>query len=107
MVNKSVAAAFYICASICGKDGVISSQEEALLTESFKLEFNIDDNDINILFDQFFESEALIDSYLEEVIDPDLRKKVVAIAELSAAADGLDIRENLALQRTKLTWSNT
>ena len=105
MVEDSIAAAFHICISICGKDGIVSSREEEILTDSFKSEFNIGDNDLDILFDQFFESEVHIDSYLDKVIDAKLRKKVIHIAELSASADGLDIRENLALQRTKLAWS--
>ena len=104
MVDDNTKAAFNICACICAQDGIISSQEEASIAASFKSQFQINDDDVEALFDDFFESTLHIDAYLEKVTDADLRKKISAIAESSAAADGLALKENIALERARMIW---
>ena len=104
MINEEIEAAFNICACICGKDGVISSEEEAAITEKFMSVFNLCDEEINTLFDLFFESKGQIDIALERLKDKDLRRLIIDISAFSAAADGMDVRENIALQRAKLVW---
>lgn len=104
MIYEEIEAAFNICACICGKDGVISALEEKAISEKFKSLFNLNDEDINTLFDRFFESQVQIDQYASVIKDEELQRLVFEISEYSAAADGMDIRENIALQRTKLTW---
>ena len=104
MIDNCTKTAFNICACICAQDGIISSQEEASLIANFKLQFQINDDDVEALFDDFFESTLHIDSYLKKVTDTDLRKKITAIAQSSAAADGLAIKENIALERIKMIW---
>ena len=104
MISEKIEAAFNICACICGKDGIISSEEEEAITQKFKSAFNLCVEDINTLFDRFFESKVQIDNYVNVITDKELQRLIVDISEFSAAADGMDVRENIALQRTKLLW---
>ena len=104
MINEETEAAFNICACICGKDGVISGVEEEAITQKFKSSFNLNDEDINSLFDRFFESKMKVDQYCSVITDEELQRLVFDISEFSAGSDGMDVRENIALQRIKLTW---
>ena len=104
VINEEIEAAFNICACICGKDGIISREEEEAITQKFKSAFNLCVEDINTLFDRFFESKVQIDNYVNVITDKELQRLIVDISEFSAAADGMDVRENIALQRTKLLW---
>jgi len=104
VINEDVKSAFNICVSICGQDGVISGQEEEAIIDKFKSMFELDDEDFDDLFGKFFETNDHIDSYLEKVTNIDLQRKVLLISEYSASRDGLDVRENIALQRVKLVW---
>ena len=104
MVNEEIEAAFNICACICGKDGIISSVEEEAIAQKFTSAFNLCLEDIDDLFDRFFESKMQIDNYVNLITNKELQRLVCDISEFSAAADGMDIRENIALQRTKLLW---
>ena len=42
--------------------------------------------------------------YINVITDKELQRLIIDISESSAAADGTDVRENIALQRTKLLW---
>ena len=104
MVDKEVKAGFYVCASICGKDGVISEIEESSLIENFKSNFDLNDCDLEQLFEDFFNSTEHIDQYLKRVTTQSLKSLMYEIAKVSASSDDLDFRENIALERTKLVW---
>lgn len=104
VINDEIEAAFNICASICGRDGVISSQEEAAIIDSFKSIYGTEDVDLDALFENFFSSNNHIEVYLAKVVDVGLQKKIIDMSEFCASIDDLDIRENIALERTKLLW---
>lgn len=93
-----------ICACICGQDGVISQTEEDVIFEQFSKLMGLTTSQINSAFDNFFTSEQQIDDYLSLVLEEDLKIAILDIARISAAADGLDIRENIALQRAIIFW---
>jgi hypothetical protein len=104
VIDRDIETAFNICVCICSQDGVVSSQEEAAVVDKFKSIFNLEDSNLDDLFDRFFSSKNHIDTYLDKITDVDLQKKIVDISEFSASTDGLDIRENIALQRAKIAW---
>lgn len=104
MIDKTIKSAFNVCATICGQDGIISSKEELCLIAHFSELFGLHDQDFEYLFDDFFDSNSTFDDFLEAITDKELRQKIITIAEASASADGLDIKENIALNRAKLVW---
>lgn len=97
-----------VAACICGKDGIISEAEEEkifdIVNESFPT-FIISDFDVAL--DEFFDSDDQIEDYLEKITDPLKRKFTLKLSELSASVDGLDIRENIALQKVYTIWGIT
>ena len=94
-----------IAACVCGKDGVISRKEEQaiykIVQERFP-DFNADD--IESAFNEFFDSSLQIEDYLSLIDDNDLRQFTLELAEESASADGLNIKENIALEKAYLLW---
>jgi len=104
MIEKEVQAGFNICASICGQDGIISEVEELALIDKFTSTFGLTRGEVEQLFEEFFNSTEHIDEYLAQVVNSDLRLLVYEISKKSAASDDLDIRENIALERARLTW---
>ena len=104
MIDKEVRAGFYICASICGQDGIISETEERALVERFKNNFGLNESELDQLFDDFFDSSNNFEDYLKQVLDIDLRVLLLKIAEDTAASDELEIRENIALKRAGIIW---
>jgi hypothetical protein len=103
-MNREVKAGFFVCASICGKDGVISEVEELSIVSEFESAFGLKKIDIEQLFDDFFNSPEHIDTYLSRVKMVEIRKTVYEVSKLCASSDDLDIRENIALERTRKTW---
>lgn len=53
---------------------------------------------------EYFEEALQIEEYLEPIVDVELRPFVLQLARLSASADGLDPRENVALERAFDFW---
>ena len=104
MVDKEVKAAFYVCASICGKDGIISELEELTIIQKFMSNFGLNESDLEQLFEDFFNSKHHIDEYLKRVTTKSLRGLIYEIARVSATSDDLDVRENIALERARLVW---
>lgn len=102
--HKQIKSAFNVCATICGQDGIISSQEELSLISHFSDFFGLQKQDFDALFDEFFESESTFDDFLKAINEKELRNNILFIAKESASADGLDIKENIALNRAKLVW---
>jgi hypothetical protein len=65
--------------------------------------------DINeALFDQaltdYFDSGDQIEDYLGQIEGDELRRFTLHLAKTSAGADGLDIRENIALEKAYIIW---
>ena len=94
-----------IAACICGRDGVISEAEECIM---FQLASNkcpsLKSEDFEKVLDEYFDSDNQIEDYLEQVVDVELRKFALMLSEKSASADGLDIRENIALSKAYALW---
>lgn len=105
MASNKPSACVKIAACICGKDGVISQAE---LTKMFELtarqfpKFNHDlfENAI----DEFFDSEDDIEDLLLLVDDENLREFTLHLSAQSAAADGLNPKENIALEKACEVW---
>jgi hypothetical protein len=63
--------------------------------------------DFDTYMDEFFDSDEQIEDYIRQIGDRSLRDFVISLAEKSASADGLDPRENVALQKILAVWSDT
>ncbi|WP_272192216.1 hypothetical protein, partial [Acinetobacter baumannii] len=57
--------------------------------------------------DEFFDSEDQLEDYLRQISDKEIRKFVLHLAEISAGADELHNRENIALEKAFLIWGVT
>lgn len=85
------------CLAICGHDGLISQGEEKCLFELFSDHYSIDKQTFDLVVDKFFESNSTLEDFLSKISD---QKMILSWAEKAAQADGLDIRENIALQKS-------
>ncbi|MEH6639258.1 MAG: hypothetical protein V7717_08300 [Porticoccaceae bacterium] len=105
MSINTLSACTWIAACICAKDGVISEVEEQtmfrILDERFP-DFNAEYFESALT--EYFNSNRQIEDYLALVDDKVLRRFALDLAELSASADGLDVRENIALEKAYLIW---
>lgn len=98
-------ACLKVAACICGKDGVISELEERTLLERFQNRFpDFGIEEFDRVLTEFFDSNDQIEDFLSLISDPELRRFTLKLAEESAAADGLDIKENIALEKARLFW---
>jgi hypothetical protein len=105
MTLNTVGACIKIAACICGKDGVISEAEELKMLQILEVSFpEFDSDSFETTLTEFFSSDSQIEEYLSQVDDEDLRQFTLKLAEESASADGLDTRENIALQKAYLIW---
>jgi len=103
-VNKIVNC-IKVAACICGKDGVISELEEQAIFKIVIEHFpNVKADDIELALNEFFASNVQIEEYLALIEDNDLRNFTLYLAEESASADGLDLKENIALEKAYLIW---
>lgn len=94
-----------IAACVCGKDGVISQVEERTLHQCLLKRFpDFSTEQFEQALNEFFDSNEQIEDYLSLLEDPDLRKFTLKLAEESASADGLNIKENIALEKAYLVW---
>ena len=105
MYPNELSAIIKVAACICGKDGLISSSEEemmfSLISEKFS-DFTL--NDFNKTLDEFFESDDSIEDFLEEIVTDELKHFTLQLSEKSASADGLNLLENIALQKAYAYW---
>ena len=92
-----------IAACVCGKDGIISQMEEESIyntitskSSNYTLEF------FNKAIDDFFDENLQLEDYLEKEKNLGIHEFVIYLCEVSASADGLDIKENIALNKVKL-----
>lgn len=105
MITTEIAACIKIAACICGKDGFISQAEEEKIYELISSKFEeITLDEFNFTLDEFFSSKKQIEEYVTQIEDSSLHNYVVSISRESAAADGLDFRENIALQKLSNLW---
>ncbi|OFA29683.1 hypothetical protein BAE46_13965 [Glaciecola punicea] len=94
-----------IAACVCGKDGVISQVEEKMMydivTEFFP---DYSPKHFDSVLDTFFDESSQIEAYLEQVIDIEAQTFCVKLCHKSASADGLDVKENIALNKVKAVF---
>ncbi|MEH6544377.1 MAG: hypothetical protein V7721_10575 [Porticoccaceae bacterium] len=103
-MNK-LSACVKVAACVCGKDGVISELEEQAMYEYLRMHFpGYKADDFELAFTEFFDSNQQIEDYLALIDDKDLRQFAVDLAEVSASADGLNIKENIALEKACVVW---
>ena len=105
MSKNEIANCLKVAACICGKDGFISQTEEQkmfqIITDQFPEFLAVDFEDT---IDAFFNSEEQFEDYLSKITDSDARIFTLALSKDSAREDGLDIRENIALQKAHQIW---
>lgn len=90
---------------ISSNDGVLSNEEEVELIRLAKHSFsNINRKLIDSWIDEFFKEDLQLESYCEELTDNKNRILALNIAVETASADGLDIKENLALLKVMNYW---
>lgn len=90
---------------ISSNDGVLSNEEEVELIRLAKHSFsNINRKVIDSWIDEFFEEDLQLESYCDELTDNKNRILALNIAVETASADGLDIKENLALLKVMNYW---
>jgi len=105
MSINELSACIRIAACICAKDGIISEIEEQAMFRVLMEQFpDFSAEDFESALTEFFDSNQQIEEYLALVDDESLRRFTLDLAELSASADGLDIKENIALEKAYLIW---
>lgn len=105
MEQESISEIVKVAICICAEDGIVSQSEEnlvyKLVTKSFP---EYSQKNFNDAVDDFFSSEMQLEDYLSAIKDPELQKLTLDISMQSAAIDGLDFRENIAVQKAKNFW---
>jgi hypothetical protein len=92
-----------IVACVCGKDGLISKVEEDAIYYGIKQRMpDYPFERFNEVLDTFFDENYQIEDYLEKIIGSELKHFTINLCDVSASADGLDIKENIALHKVKL-----
>ena len=102
--SKNNLAVVFISASICGKDGLISSLELEMMYSLTHHHFMMSKSEFESAIDYFFDSHDQVDFHIAQVTSKKDQNKILDIVEKSASADGLDIRENIGFQRLKAIW---
>ena len=104
-MKNDIVKCLKVAVCICAKDGVISEAEEVMMFKivSYKCpEFLIED--FEQVLDGYFDSDDQIEDYLNQINSKELREFTLELSEKSASADGLDLRENIALSKAYTYW---
>ncbi len=105
MISDEAISCLMIAVCICAKDGLISSDEEEKLFTEFKGHFpDFESSLYEELLDEFFNSSKQLEDYMEGVSSEGMKLFAIKLSEISASEDGLEIRENIALQKVKSIW---
>lgn len=105
MSSEFYKAMINVAACICGKDGIISEAEERAMFDTLGEKFpDISDAFFEQALTDYFDSDDQIEDYLERIEGDDLRRFALHLAEISAGADGLETRENIALEKAYSIW---
>lgn len=105
VVSEEITNGALVCLAICAADGFISKEEEEVLEVEFEKHFNVSAIQFQKIVDLFFESSIKIEVFLDGVHASHLRDQLLSIAKEAAAADGFEIRENIAWNKCNLYWS--
>lgn len=91
-----------IAACVCGKDGVISQAEETKMFELItEIAPSYSADHFDKVLDAFFNEDTQIEEYLGLINGGKPKALCIELCKKSASADGLDIKENIALQKVK------
>lgn len=89
-----------VAACVCGKDGIISeSEEQEIFRLISKENTNYSLERFNQSIDDFFDESLHLEDYLEKITDEEHKIFTINLSKLSASADGLELNENIALQK--------
>ena len=92
-----------VAACVCGKDGIISEAEEKEIFRIIKEEnaaYSFER--FNSAIDDFFDESLQLEDYLGDITDLEHKELTINLSKSSASADGLDINENIALQKVAI-----
>lgn len=93
---KNLESNVMLCLAICGQDGLISQSEEEHLFKIFNENCSLGRAQFDAIVDAFFESDDSLEQLMAKTSE---RSVLLSWAKEAAQVDGLDIRENIALQR--------
>ena len=100
-ISEIVKAA--IC--FCAEDGIVSETEENVLYDLISKKFpDYSQDNFKKAVDDFFSADLQLEDYLSVITDPSLQKLTIEIGTKSAGSDGLDFRENIAIEKAKNFW---
>lgn len=92
-----------VAACVCGKDGIISEAEEQeiynIVSKTYPA-YTL--HRFNKVIDDFFDESLQLEDYLLRISNENLKIFTINLSKLSASADGLDINENIALQKVAM-----
>lgn len=94
-----------VAACVCGKDGVISQAEEKSILDEILYKYpNYSTAQFNKVLDEFFNENYQLEDYLDQITDTKSKRFIIKLCEISASADGLNIKENIALNKVQIIF---
>lgn len=97
-MEGQIQAQIHLALAICAHDGFISDTEVASLRGYYCGAGKVTEDELETLVDEFFEHDFTLEQLFAAVEDKEF---TLGIAAEAASADGLDIRENFALERCR------
>ncbi len=95
-MNQQLHAQVSLALAICAHDGLISDAEIAYLRSIYCDTGRLTLSEMEKIIDAFFEEDKSLEELFFAVDDIDI---TLQISEKAASVDGLDLKENFALQR--------
>lgn len=90
---------------ICATDGLISNREEEMVLSLFRSKVSdTSEEELQSEVEKFFSGKEQLEDFAKNIKKLELRKLAIFIASRAASSDGLDYRENIALQRLMNIW---
>lgn len=87
-----------LCLAICAYDGLISEAEINTLFDIYSKKIGLTRDQLEAIIDEFFETDSTLEDFFEAAKPI---SDTLDIAKKAASADGLDLLENIALQKCK------
>jgi len=105
MNQNKISEAVKVAICICAEDGLVSESEEAMVYQLISEKFPDYSKDAFIkAVDDFFSSKLQIEDYLAAITDREMQKFTLELSKVSAGIDGLDFRENVAIEKASMYW---
>lgn len=90
---------------ISSNDGVLSQEEESKLIRLVAQVYpSISRQLLDSWIDEFFEEDLQLEDYCKKLPEKDNQLLALSLAVKTASADGLDLKENLALHKVINFW---